>query len=106
MTFQTKKQQAIFPDLPTQHKFLNEDGTVNAYWLFYFENLTAALQSNFKPEGIVIPQKTATEIADLIGTPTEGSTAASVSNANIVYDSTNNAFKGNVNGTWKTFTVS
>lgn len=101
MTTQTPKQQAIFPDLPRDLKIINEEGEMTSTWHLYFEQLTSALQAILKPEGSVMPQVTAANIALLTGT---------LSVANIVYDSTNNLFKGNVLvgsvPTWKTFTTS
>lgn len=96
MLTQSLLPQAIFPDLPRNQPFLNQDGTVNYYWILWFENLVMALQTNLKPEGFVIPQQTTTNIALL---------TAVQSIANIIYDSTTDEFKGNIAGTWKTFTL-
>lgn len=92
----SRKPTSIFPDLPRDNKIANPDGTLTDSWKTFFDQLVLALQTNFKSEGIVIPPLTATQIASLTGT---------ASNNNIVYDSTNNVFKGNENGTWKTFTL-
>lgn len=83
---QTRKQQAIFPDLPRDTQMVDKNGIITAPWLLYFQQLTMALQTNYKPEGLVIPPKTAAEIADL------GNVSASI--GNIIYDTTNNLFKG------------
>jgi hypothetical protein len=96
MTVPIMNPQAIFPDLPRNQPFLNENGSVNDYWLLFFENLVMALQTNFKPEGFVIPTQSTSNIALLTGVN---------SNNNIIYDSTANQFKGNIAGTWKTFTL-
>ena len=93
---QTRKQIAIFPDLPRDTKLIDDKGNITPSWNLFFQNLVMALQTNLKPEGFVIPPKTDTEIAQLTGDE---------SNNNIVYDSVNNEFKGNVNGVWKTFTL-
>jgi hypothetical protein len=90
------KQQAVFPDLPRTTKLVDENGNMNLDWQLFFDNLTLALQVNFKPEGIVVPNKPSTDIALL---------TAPVSVANIIYDSTTDEFKGNIAGTWKTFTL-
>lgn len=97
MTFQSKKQQAFYPDLPRAEPFLNENGMVNPHWLFFFESLVTSLQTNFKPEGVAIPHLTTTDITVLDD--------ANLSTGNIVYDKTTDDFKGNVAGTWKTFTL-
>ena len=86
MTTQTKKQQAIFPDLPRDNRIVDDKGFINPDWQLFFSRLTMALQTNFKPEGIVVPPKIATEIADL------GNVNEAI--GNIIYDSTNNQFKG------------
>ncbi len=83
---QVQKQLAIFPDLPRDDKMVDKMGNVTSPWKLYFQQLTMALQTNFKPEGIVVPPKIASEIAQLGD--------ASVSIGNIIYDSTNNQFKG------------
>jgi hypothetical protein len=97
MVSQTPKQQAIFPDLPRNQPVINQDGTMNPYWMLFFDLLVAALQTNYKPEGIAVPQKPSTDIAQL--------TDATKSTGNIIYDSTTDQFKGNIAGTWKTFTL-
>lgn len=83
---QTRQQQAIFPDLPRDKQMVDKNGEINPAWDLYFQQLTMALQTNLKPEGFVIPPKTATEIASL------GNISESI--GNIIYDSTNNQFKG------------
>ncbi len=104
---QTPKQQNIFPDLPKNQKVINSDGSMNEYWMLFFDQLVNALQTNFNPEGILVPAQTAENIALLVATPQAipDGTNTRVSNQNILYDSTNNEFKGNINGTWKTFTL-
>lgn len=96
MTEQSKKTPAIFPDLPREEAFLDKNGMMAEVWQLFFDQLILALQTNFKPEGIVVPPQIASNIALL---------TAQASHNNIIYDSTNNAFKGNINGTWKTFTL-
>lgn len=97
MTTQTKKQQAIFPDLPRSAQIYDpKTGEMTADYQLFFQQLVMALQTNFKPEGIVVPPKPAADILLLTDT---------TSNNNIIYDNTNNLFKGNVAGVWKTFTL-
>lgn len=93
---QTRKQQAIFPDLPRDKQMVDNRGYIKPAWDLFFQQLVMTLQTNFKPEGIVIPPQALTNINLLTG---------NTSNNNILYDSTNNLFKGNVNGVWKTFTL-
>ena len=96
MTITPKKPSAIFPDLPRDQPFVDKSGNMTPLWAAWFNNLNLALQTNFKNEGFVIPQQPASNIALL---------TAAASIANIIYDSTNNEFKGNIAGTWKTFTL-
>lgn len=96
MTTETQKPIALFPDLPRQSPIVGPDGKLSEVWQLALDQLVIALQTNLKPEGFVTPQQTATNISLLTGTQ---------SVANIIYDSTNHAFKGNINGTWKTFTL-
>lgn len=93
---QTRRQQAVFPDLPRDKQVVDKTGSMTPAWDLFFQQLVMALQTNFKPEGIVIPPQIISNINLLTN---------STSNNNILYDSTNNLFKGNVNGTWKTFTL-
>lgn len=98
---QNPKPYAVFPDLPRSEPLVNKDGTMNDYWKLYFDNLNAALQTNFSNEGILIPSQDATNIGLLDDTLPN----TRPSTANILYDSTNGEFKGNIAGTWKTFTL-
>lgn len=96
MAIQTKNPSTIIPDMPKDAPIVGKDGMMTDAWKLFFDQLIKNLQLNLKPEGFVIPPQTASNIATLTGQQ---------SNNNIVYDSTNNAFKGNINGTWKTFTL-
>ena len=95
MTIQTKLPTALWPDLPRDHPMIDKDGMMSDVWKLFFDQLILALQTNLKPEGFVIPQQTTSNINLLTATQ---------SIANIIYDSTVPVFKGNVAGTWKTFT--
>ena len=86
MTSPRNKQQAIFPDLPRDDQVVDKNGELTSSWKLYFQQLTLALQTNFKPEGIVVPPQSASNIAML------GGISAAI--GNIIYDSTNNQFKG------------
>ncbi len=83
---QTRKQQAIFPDLPRDIKLVDAEGYMSDAWALYFQQLTMALQTNLKPEGFVIPPKPTSEIASL------GNVSEAI--GNIIYDNTSNQFKG------------
>ena len=83
---QSRKQQAVFPDLPRDKRMVDKNGDITPHWDLYFQQLTMALQTNFKPEGIVTPPQSASNITQL------GGTSGSI--GNILYDSTNNQFKG------------
>lgn len=92
----TNKPQTIFPSLPTYAPLVDYNGNMNHYWQQFFQQLMTLMQTYFKNEGFVIPQLSASDIALLTGDE---------SIANIVYDYINNEFKGNIAGTWKTFTL-
>jgi len=101
MTTQVKKPTALFPDLPRGVPFVDKNGYLTEQGQLFFDQLILTLQTNFKPEGFVIPPETASNIALLTGTVQNPQSSYN----NIVYDSTNNEFKGNIAGTWKTFTL-
>lgn len=92
------KPFSIFPDLPRNEPVVNPDGSMNMYWLMFFDALVLSLQQNFNQEGIVVPQQPSASIAMLTGDQSIG---------NILYnnDSKTPGFVGNIAGTWKTFTL-
>lgn len=65
MTTQTNKPQSIFPDLPREIPAIDKEGNFTALWSLGLSSLFQALQDNFKNEGIVFPQLTATELATI-----------------------------------------
>ncbi len=82
--------QAIIPALPRDPKIIDKTtGEINSSWYNFFQQLTLALQTNLNNEGIVIPPLSATNIA-LLGNKTQ-------SIGTMMYDNTNNVFKGIVN---------
>lgn len=85
---------SLVPDIPRGIPIVTESGDMHDLWKLYFDQLSAALTTLFKPEGYVIPPQSATNIANLTGNPSFN---------NIIYDSTNNVFKGNIQGIWYTF---
>jgi hypothetical protein len=89
MFSQPLKQQNTFPDIPRNEPFLNQDGTVNHYWMLYFDNLNMALQRTFSPEGFVMPDQSQSDIDTYL-------IDDEVFIANIIYDNTNNVFNGNI----------
>jgi hypothetical protein len=86
MIGQSPKPKAIFPDMPRDTPFVGENGMIAPQWKNFFDQWSLAMQTFFKNEGLVIPQLSASDIASL------GNTNASV--GNILYDNTNNLFKG------------
>jgi hypothetical protein len=95
------KQQSIIPDLPRNNVVIDNEGRLQAEWKLFFEQLIQAMQTNFKPEGILFPMQDASNIALLTDIN---------SLANILYNTTTNQFMGNVltapnTYTWKTFTL-
>ena len=96
MTRLTNNTLSIFPSLPRDIPFVDKNGNMSNIWLAFFDALVIALQSNYSTEGLAIPQQPTTNITLLTGAQSTGS---------IIYDSTVPVFKGNVAGTWKTFTL-
>jgi len=91
------KQQSIIPDLPRGSNLIDKDGRLTAEWALFLDKLISALQGTLNQEGLAVPPQTAANIALLTGTASLG---------NILYDSTNNSFRGNLGpGVWKTFTL-
>lgn len=95
------KQVTIVPDIPRDPQVVDEKGQFNPAWKLFFEQFVQALQVNFSAQGTVFPQQTNANIA-LLTTAT--------SKANILYNSDDNTFMGNVETspgvfTWKTFTL-
>jgi len=66
-------------------------------WANLFNQLISQLQLNLGNEGYILPKLTTAQIADL--------TDANKSTGAMVYDSTLNEFKVNINGDWKVVTV-
>lgn len=102
MATQTPKPASLFPDLPRDKTLVGKDGVMSETWQLYFDQLSLAMQSVFTPEGFKMPSQSASNITLL---------TSSASLANILYDSTNNVFKGNIltapnTYTWKTFAMS
>lgn len=103
MTTQTVKPNSIIPDIPRGTKLVKPDGEMDDQWKLYFQSLSSALKNILSNEGIAVPNLTAADITNLKQVNNDGVLRGSKSN--IIYDSTNNLFKGNINGTWKTFTL-
>lgn len=81
------------PNFPTPSQpIVQEDGTMHPGWYSAFQQLFIELQKNTSNEGIKMPQQTADNIAQL---NTAQSTSA------IVYNSDDNEFYANKNGTFK-----
>lgn len=90
--------QSIFPDLPREVPVINKDGDFSPLWSLGLSALFQALQTNFKNEGIIFPNLSATNIADIqsLYTPYIGSplpnTLPDIS-GQTVFDSTNRVSK-------------
>lgn len=57
--------QSIFPDLPREVPVLNKEGDFSPLWSLGLSSLFQALQTNFKNEGIIFPNLSASNIADI-----------------------------------------
>lgn len=81
----------------TNSKVVDENGYFTPEWSILMSQLLTQLQLNAGQEGLIPPKLTTTQISYL--------TDADKSNGAIVQDSTTGDFMGNINGTWKTFTL-
>lgn len=57
--------QSIFPDLPREVPVINKDGDFSPLWSLGISSLFQALQTNYKNEGIIFPNLSASNIADI-----------------------------------------
>ena len=57
--------QSIFPDLPREIPATDQDGNFSPLWSLGLSSLFQALQVNFKNEGILFPNLSAANIADI-----------------------------------------
>lgn len=85
------------PNLPSNWQMVDKNGVMATPWQQFFSQLLISLNTGLSNEGIILPQQTAANIALLIGTQSIGA---------LIYDSTNNLAKVNLNGTFKTITTS
>jgi len=65
MALPIQNPQSIFPDLPRETPVLTKDGDFAPLWSLGLSSLFQALQENFKNEGIVFPNLSAVNIADI-----------------------------------------
>lgn len=72
-----------------------ETGKWTKSWGLVMSQLLSELGADLNAEGFKMPSLPTTDINKL--------TDASKSTSRIVYDETTNQFKGNIDGTWKTF---
>lgn len=57
--------QSIFPDLPREVPVINKEGDFSPLWSLGISALFQALQVNFKNEGVIFPNLSAANIADI-----------------------------------------
>jgi len=81
----------VFEDI----KVVEENGYLTPAFRAILQDLLQVLQYKISDDGFVIPSRTAAEIAQFVDSP----------NGTMVYDSTNNLAKININGTFKTITT-
>jgi hypothetical protein len=81
------KPTTVFPDIPRDVPFVDENRMMTDPYRLFFDQLAAALQTNLKPEGFVIPQQTTTNMNLL---------KAMQSFTNVIYNTTANLFYGNL----------
>jgi hypothetical protein len=78
-------------------KPVDENGNWTPEWANIMTQLLTQMQLNLSNEGFVMPKLTGTQIGYL--------TDADKSNGALVQDSTDGSLKYNLNGAWKTVTV-
>lgn len=87
MATQKILSKSIFPDCPRDPQILDmKTGSINPVWQLFFQQLSQALQTNYKNEGVVLPPLSNDQILGL------GDAEQAV--GNIFYDKTNKLFKG------------
>lgn len=87
MTTPLYNQLSIFPDMPRTTQLVDGNGTITKTWQLFFDHLVTALQTNYKPDGLVIPGQSAANIASFTSTNSQ---------RNIIYDTTNQAYDANI----------
>lgn len=85
----------------TRQKFVDSDGYLTPSAQNYFDLLIQNLNDNFNDQGATMPSLT----TDQINYISNNNTHNSKSDGTIYYDSQSHSFKGKVNGTVKTFTL-
>lgn len=78
-----------------QQQVVDEKGFLTPQWRQFFEQLLQNMQQSLSDEGFLIPPQSAANIALLTDSP----------NGTIIYDETNNEFKGKKAGSFMTFTL-
>lgn len=84
------------PNLQSQPMIDPKTGNTVTMWLGWFSQLTTVLQNILSDEGLLVPQQPTTNITILDNTKSIG---------RLVYDSTTNQLKININGTFKVVQV-
>ena len=79
--------QGLIPDLPRDPHIFLPDGSLNAVWSLFFDQLILTILTYLSNEGFTIPQKSSTNIDILTAIQSLGA---------ILYNNTLNNFQGNV----------
>jgi hypothetical protein len=80
-----------------EDKLVDENRNLTPQWKLFLSELITQLQNNLSNEGIILPPQTTTDIALLTSSKSIGA---------LIYDSTLDVAKVNLNGTFKTITTS
>lgn len=86
----------LIPNYPNT-AMTDGNGNITPDWQNTLTQLLTQLQLNLSNEGYKLPQLNSDQI--------DGLTDSSKSMGNMVYDSTTNEFKVNINGTWRVVQV-
>ena len=81
------------PNLPNE-KPINEQGQWTSAWSLWLQQLTSLLQTQLSEEGFQLPLKPTSIISQLNQSNKTGA---------LIYDTTTQQFKGNVDGYFKVF---
>jgi hypothetical protein len=81
-------------------QFVDRNGYLTEKWALIMQQLITALQTNLSNEGYIVPSQTAANITQ-IQTNVAASSNPAAYNGDLLYDSTNNKLKVNLNGAFK-----
>lgn len=85
-------------------QFTNSNGYLTDPWSLILQQLISALQTNLSDDGYRVPQHTTAEIADLLASFNASSSPSAYFGV-LLYDTSTNELKVNINGTFRVIQV-